>query len=110
MSAVVIRTWAGSPSRMATREGPWDSPAVSQRSMGAVFHAGASARAAPSGGEIAPHPHRERRARDDADQRSDQHPRPERVVLLVDQLERDEHETAEPSEQEARPAAERQLP
>src|SRR6478752_4360848 len=38
MSSDVTRTWAGSPSRIATREGPWDSPAVSQRSMGAVFH------------------------------------------------------------------------
>ena len=28
-------TWAGSPSSVATREGPWDSPAVSQRSIGA---------------------------------------------------------------------------
>ena len=32
-SSVVIATCAGSPSRIATRAGPWDSPAVSQRSM-----------------------------------------------------------------------------
>ena len=29
-----IRTCAGRPSRIATREGPWDSPAVSERNMG----------------------------------------------------------------------------
>src|SRR5918993_3348021 len=33
MSLVVTSTWAGRPSRIATREGPWDSPAVSQRNM-----------------------------------------------------------------------------
>ena len=38
-SSVVIVTCAGNPSRMATRAGPWDSPAVSQRSMASVFHA-----------------------------------------------------------------------
>src|SRR6476619_191516 len=38
MSSEVTRTWAGSPSRIAVSEGPWDSPAVSQRSMGQVFH------------------------------------------------------------------------
>ena len=32
-SAVVTRTWAGSPSRIATRAGPCDSPAVSHLSM-----------------------------------------------------------------------------
>ena len=32
----MTRTWAGSPSRIATSEGPWDSPAVSHRSMGEV--------------------------------------------------------------------------
>ena len=48
MSADVTRTWAGSPSRIATREGPWDSPAVSQRSMGPVFHPG---RGAPDAGQ-----------------------------------------------------------
>ena len=41
-SSVVIETCAGSPSRMATRSGPWDSPAVSQRSMASVFHAARS--------------------------------------------------------------------
>ena len=34
----MTRTWEGRPSRIATRDGPWDSPAVSQRSMRAVFH------------------------------------------------------------------------
>src|SRR3546814_17620421 len=38
MSSEVTSTWAGSPSRIATRDGPWDSPAVSQRSMRAVCH------------------------------------------------------------------------
>ena len=36
---VVTCTWAGSPSRIATRAGPCDSPAVSHLSMTAVFHA-----------------------------------------------------------------------
>src|ERR1700712_36397 len=48
MSAVVPRTWAGRPSRIAVSEGPWDSPAVSQRSMGPVFHAGFQAPGRPS--------------------------------------------------------------
>src|SRR5690349_17801189 len=33
MSPDVTWTWAGRPSRTATSPGPWDSPAVSQRSM-----------------------------------------------------------------------------
>src|SRR3954453_9606583 len=33
MSVELTETWAGIPSRTATRAGPWDSPAVSQRSM-----------------------------------------------------------------------------
>jgi hypothetical protein len=39
MSEDEITTPAGMPSRIATRAGPWDSPAVSQRSMASVFHA-----------------------------------------------------------------------
>src|SRR5689334_15931833 len=33
MSSELTRTCAGSPSRIATRDGPWDSPAVNQRSV-----------------------------------------------------------------------------
>ena len=36
-SAVVISTPAGSPSQIATRALPWDSPAVSQRSMQSIL-------------------------------------------------------------------------
>ena len=39
MSWLVTRTCAGSPSRVATRAGPCDSPAVSHRSTKRVCHA-----------------------------------------------------------------------
>ena len=39
MSWLVTRTWAGSPSSVATRAGPCDSPAVSHRSTKRVCHA-----------------------------------------------------------------------
>ena len=45
-SAVVISTPAGSPSRIATSSGPWDSPAVSQRSIRVYPSAWAAARIA----------------------------------------------------------------
>src|SRR6478735_12746018 len=63
MSADVTRTWAGSPSRIAVSEGPWDSPAVSQRSMAPVFHAPIRPRDAPSvpetSGELSSDQHRQ---------------------------------------------------
>src|SRR5680860_1308972 len=49
MSPVVTCTWAGRPSRIAVSEGPWDSPAVSQRSMAPVFHAPGGRFHAPGG-------------------------------------------------------------
>ena len=77
MSAVVTSTWAGSPSRIATRDGPWDSPAVSQRNMAASLsrrpRGPASPRPRPETGE-------DRRAQHDADQRAEQHERAEREV------------------------------
>src|SRR5690349_20796305 len=70
MSSEVTRTWAGSPSRIATREGPWDSPAVNQRSMRAVFHGRYGAVDGSPEGEMG----RQR----DASQRADQEERAER--------------------------------
>ena len=43
MSAVLTSTPAGRPSTVATRAGPWDSPAVSQRNMGGILSDGAGA-------------------------------------------------------------------
>ena len=58
----------------ATREGPWDSPAVSQRNMVQVFHArlpaAGGARPLPETGE-------DRRTPDDADHGAEQHERAE---------------------------------
>src|SRR6476659_9915671 len=78
MSADVTRTWAGSPSRIATRDGPWDSPAVSQRSMPSVFHDQLAAISDSPGGEMEPDPG----PRHHAEQRADQHERPERELRL----------------------------
>src|SRR6478735_7962155 len=74
MSAVVTFTWAGSPSRIATREGPWDSPAVSQRSMRPVFHDRSAADSPSSADEMPP----DGGADDDAEHGADEHRRPER--------------------------------
>src|SRR6478736_5948221 len=74
MSEVVTFTWAGSPSRIATRAGPWDSPAVSQRSMRSVFHDRTAGDSARSPDEMGPRPG----AGDQADQGPDQHRRTER--------------------------------
>ena len=85
------------PSRTATRAGPCDSPAVSQRSMapslsrGAAADRSASERTSPRTGCPA----------SDADQRADQHERPERVALAVDHLRQREHATDDAAEQEA---------
>src|SRR6478672_8355280 len=73
MSAVVTFTWAGSPSRIATRDGPWDSPAVSQRSMRPVFHDRSAAEWRPSADEMAP----DRRSGNEPDQGAGQHRRAE---------------------------------
>src|SRR5215218_4606883 len=96
MSSVVSSTWAGRPSRIATREGPWDSPAVSQRSMGSVFHAGGLGRRSPSGCEIPGHvgaPH-------DADHGADQHERPEGEVAVLGDPQQAEWDPADRSDEE----------
>src|SRR6478752_3974635 len=74
MSSEVTWTWAGSPSRIATREGPWDSPAVSQRSMGAVFHAWYDVLGRSPGDEMPP----QRCPEHDPGQRAGEQERPER--------------------------------
>src|SRR4051812_10308745 len=78
MSLDVTRTCAGSPSRIATREGPWDSPAVSQRSMGQVFHGRSLVRRRSPGDEIRP----DLRSEGDPGERADQQERAERVRRL----------------------------
>src|SRR5262245_7820608 len=93
MSSEVTRTCAGSPSRMATRDGPWDSPAVSQRSMSAIL-------SAVERGD-------DRLSNHDTDQGSDEHERPERVVPpLGDQ---GEQPTEDPAEDQAGPDAHPEL-
>ena len=78
MSSVVTSTCAGSPSRIATREGPWDSPAVSQRSMAPSFHSRPARPRRSPDGEIA----EQRVAEQDAEQRAEEQERSERVRLL----------------------------
>src|SRR3954471_1763376 len=75
MSPDVTRTWAGNPSRIATREGPWDSPAVSQRSMVTVFHDRSGADSPSPRHETGP----DRFTDGHADQPPDQEERAERV-------------------------------
>ncbi len=72
------RTWAGSPSRIATREGPWDSPCGEPTQHGQVFHGRFARTSAVT----------RRRDRPDlgpaaiSGERSDQQERPERVRRL----------------------------
>src|SRR5687768_378660 len=101
MSPDVTSTWAGSPSRIAARAGPWDSPAVSQRSMPQVFHGARRPRTGVSSGgagvEVG-----DLATPDDADQRPEQHERAERVGLAVDDAQQREQRAADPPEQESR--------
>src|SRR3712207_6823407 len=122
MSPVVTATWAGSPSRMATRAGPWDSPAVSQRSMQSVFHGPFPPRPTVRAPERTPDRTRREAApaaqveRPDAgapqhaDQRPEQHERPERVGPPVDEAQRGQQRTTQPAEQEPGVDADEQRP
>src|SRR5215213_8382529 len=105
MSAEVTCTWAGRPSRIATRDGPWDSPAVSQRSMPQVFHAWSGGQGRPSGTEIddrrasvAQLPGEPRPERDRCEG-GDQHERTERKPLTVHDPEQTEQCAAEAAEE-----------
>src|SRR6478736_9656138 len=111
MSSEVTRTWAGSPSRIATREGPWDSPAVSQRSMASVFHGRYGVRGRSPG--------REMPGDEDAGESPQQQERAERQRLAQrgplapadrpgEAHEREEHEPAVEAEQPRRDAEEAQ--
>src|SRR6478752_2089537 len=111
MSEVVTFTWAGSPSRIATREGPWDSPAVSQRSMASVFHG--------RYGVLGRSPGREMPGDEDAGESPQQQERAERQRLAQrgplapadrpgEAHEREEHEPAVEAEQPRRDAEEAQ--
>src|SRR3954449_12416808 len=95
-SSVVTRTCAGNPSRIATRAGPWDSPAVSQRSMRSSFHAAARAPDRSAGDETRP----DVGAPEQADQSPEQHERPEGHSLPLDHLEQREQAADHAAEQE----------
>src|SRR5690349_887879 len=96
MSAEVTRTWAGRPSRIATSEGPWDSPAVSQRSMAPVFHAPRR----PQTGASVPETCRDRGAEGDAHDGADEHEGAEREALAVHHSQAGEHQAPQPADQE----------
>src|SRR6188474_1318047 len=94
MSADVTRTWAGSPSRIATRDGPWDSPAVSQRNVTCL------SLSAVQGGH-------DGLSEDDAREGAHEHERAERVVPAPGH--QGEQSADDAAEQYAAPDAHQQL-
>src|SRR5205085_905531 len=95
MSPEVTCTWAGRPSRIAASEGPWDSPAVSQRSMRTVFQ---NLRAPRTVGSVAERA-ADRRTERGAHQGCQQHVGPERVPTRVDQLQQRQQSAADSPEE-----------
>src|SRR4051812_23478259 len=113
MSPEVTCTWAGRPSRIATSAGPWDSPAVSQRSMAQVFHAATSRRPQRPGAETSGRSVAESR-RDpgsdrDGEHRGDQHEGAEREALAVDDPQQAQEGAPEATDEEGAVDPGRQL-